>query len=306
MTQALRALVGGAMSAARAPGVLLLLVVASLVAVMPFALVLGERMQSVLAHQPPIDLRDQEIDPEWWMEYRAQARGLEATFTPAIIGFAAPLDNLSAVLDASPRPWILVVPVLLYVAVWAFAWGGVIDRFDVQRGSFTRFLAAGRRHFLRMLVVTLAAALMVGILYATVHALLFGPVFNAMAASLSSERDTFLARVGLYLVFGTCLAVVSLLADYTRIHLVVAQPQSVAAAFAVSRQLMRSRLAAVIWLCIFNVLLFAAVLAAYGLIDRRLGGWRAVIVGQGYIVARLALRMVTTGSQLRLSQFLRS
>jgi hypothetical protein len=43
-------------------------------------------------------------------------------------------------------------------------------------------------------------------------------------------------------------------------------------------------------------------LVVYGVADRRVGGWRAVIVGQAYIVARLAIRLVAAASELRLQQ----
>lgn len=300
MTHAFQALARGIRAALHAPVVLLALVAATVAAAVPFGLMVGQRVQSALAHQPPIDLAAQEIDAEWWTEYRVHAQGLESTFTPTIIGFAAPLDNLSALLDRSPRPMILAFPVLLYTAVWAFLWGGVIDRFVEQRGSLRRLAAAGARHFVRMLAITIAALAIVILLYATVHALLFGAIYNGIASSLASDRNAFFLRVALYLVFGALLAGVSLLADYTRIHVVLSPAQPVRAAFAAAREFMRTRRAAVISLYLLNGLLFASLLIAYGLADRRFGGWRAVVLGQAFIVGRLALRMVVAASEVSL------
>jgi hypothetical protein len=283
----------------RAPAVLALVCVATLAAAMPFAVIVGRDVQRALSNQPPIALASEEIDADWWMEYRAHATGLEATFTPAIIGFAAPLDNLSALLDREARPALLVLPVLLYLAIWAFLWGGIIDRFRRDEGSLRLFLGAARRHFLQMLIVSLLAAAVTIVLYVTVHAALFGPVFAALSGGVSSERDAFLVRVALYAVFGSLLAVVSLVADYTRITIVTQQrPLRDAAAGAVA--FLRASKAAVISLWLLSGLLFVSLLTLYGLADRRLGGWRLVLVGQAYIVGRLAIRMANTASQVRL------
>jgi hypothetical protein len=56
----------------------------------------------------------------------------------------------------------------------------------------------------------------------------------------------------------------------------------------------------VISLWLLSGLLFVSLLTLYGLADRRLGGWRLVLVGQAYIVGRLAIRMANTASQVRL------
>src|SRR5215218_5488053 len=39
------------------------------------------------------------VNYDWWQEFTAQTSGVSATFVPAIIGFAATLDNISSVLD---------------------------------------------------------------------------------------------------------------------------------------------------------------------------------------------------------------
>jgi hypothetical protein len=51
-------------------------------------------------------------------------------------------------------------------------------------------------------------------------------------------------------------------------------------------------------------LLFAAMLAAYGFAEvsggSRLGGWRAVAIGQAYVIGRLTLRLVLAASEVHL------
>ena len=83
------------------------------------------------------------------MEFRAHARGLAATFTPAVIGFAATLDGLSGVLDGRGLPVAILGPFVLSVVAWAFLWGGVLQRFQQRRSiGVAGFLRAGRAHAL--------------------------------------------------------------------------------------------------------------------------------------------------------------
>ena len=81
----------------------------------------------------PINLGSSEIDVDWWNQFRSHATGLAATFTPTVIGGAAPLDNLSPVLDGTPRPAILMLPAAVGVVMWALLWGVALRRFAVGR-----------------------------------------------------------------------------------------------------------------------------------------------------------------------------
>ena len=306
MNAVVRAFVAGLWAVVCAPGVLLAVLFATLLTVTPFGVVLGREIQSALAHQPPIDLAAQEIDAEWWLEYRRHARGLAATFTPAILGFAAPLENISALLDGVARPWVLALPVVLYATVWAFLWGVLLQRFHArQRLHLSGACAAGVRHFVPFVTISILAGVVVLALYATVHAWLFGPVFDAIAARAGGEPAAFAGRVVLYLTFGALLAAVSLAADYTRVAMVVHDTRSVWDGFAQAGGFMRTHPAAVAVLFVLTAGTFVAALAAYGIADLRFGGWRAVLLAQAFIVVRLALRLVTAASQVELYKRLR-
>jgi hypothetical protein len=90
----LRALLLGITDVLRAPWLLIAVAAITLLTAAPFAGVLDSRLQQSLSVQPQVSLDETEIDPEWWMEFREHARGLEATFTPAVLGFAATLDGI--------------------------------------------------------------------------------------------------------------------------------------------------------------------------------------------------------------------
>ena len=301
MRTAFRAFGSGLGAVARAPGMLILVFVATLLTVLPFGVMLGQEIASALAHQPPIDLAAQEIDAEWWLEYRRHATGLASTFTPAVLGFAAPLENLSALLDGTARPWALAVPVVVYGVVWAFLWGVVLQRFHHRRRfGFADVFAAGARHFLPFVTISVAAGALVLVLFRTVHPLLFGPIYDAITTRADSEPVAFAGRVGLYLVFGALLAVVSLVADYTRVALVVRNTRSISDGFVSSAYFLRAHPAAIVTLLLLSGVVFAAAFVLYGVADLRFGGWRAVLLGQAFIVGRLGLRLVSAASQVSL------
>lgn len=298
---AIRAFVAGLWQVLRAPHLVVLVAAVTLATMVPFALTLGDRLREALSQQPPIDLDAEEIDAEWWLEYRARAQGLEATFTPAIIGFAAPLDNLSALADGAPRAWALLGPLALYAVVWAFLAGGLLRRFDDGRPIGARtFARAGLTYLPSFVAVSLAAALAAGLLYLTVHAVLFGPVYDFGAARAGSERNVFFFRVVLYLVFGAMLAAVSVLADYVRVSCVRVTQGTLDGAWRDALAFVRAHPIAVIALYLMTAALFVLLLVLYSLADRRFGGWRGVVLGQAYIFARLGIRLTSMASQLQL------
>lgn len=294
---AFRAVVSGLGQVLRAPFTLAAVLALTATTVAPFGLVMGSRLQAALNDQPPVMLGSEEIDADWWLEFRRHARGLDATFTPAIIGFAAPLSNVSAVLDGRPQGWIMAAPIAVAVATWAFIWGWTIERFRTGGSrSASALMRAGFRTWARFVAISATAAIAQLVLYFTIHPLLFGPVFSALTGSMARERDAFLVRVLLYGIFGAFLAAVSMIADYSRIA--AAFGRTPGAAFV--RRWWPS--AAALFVILTAVL--GAVLLAYGVGEAyggsRVAGWRGVAIGQGFIIFRLALRLVAIASEVRL------
>ena len=301
MISAIRSFVFGLWAVARAPLVVAFVCLMTLLAVLPFAVVVGSELQTALGHQPPIDLAAEEIDAEWWLEYRRHATGLLSTFTPAIIGFAAPLENLSALMDRTPRPWALALPVVIYAVLWSFMWGGILHRFNHGGAVGVRHaLTAALHHFPRFIVISAVAGVVTLGLFWTVHRALFGPLYDWIAARAETEPAAFAGRVALYVVFGSIVAAVSVVADYTRVALVAHAGRSLRDGVVVATRFVRSHAVSVVALFLLSAALFAAALAAYGVADLRFGGWRGVLLGQGFVVARIALRLASAASQVDL------
>ena len=66
---------------------------------------------------------------------RPGVAGSASTFKPTIIGFGAVLDNLSAFLDDTPRPIVIVGAAAVYIVLWIFVAGGIIDRYARDRAD---------------------------------------------------------------------------------------------------------------------------------------------------------------------------
>lgn len=301
----LRAFVQGLSAVLRAPLLIVAVSVATMLVALPFAIVLGSRVQASLASQPPVALAETEIDPEWWQEYRAQARGLEATFTPAIVGFAAALDGISAVLDGRQPPLAVVGPVALSILAWAFLWGGILSRYHAGQARGVRaFTAAGLRHLPRFIAIAVIAAVVIVSLYLTLHAVLFGPIHQFLVSRTATELGRFLVRVVLYIAFFAPVALVGLVADYARVASVTGAAESLGQSWRAGVTFVRANAGPTITVYLLIGALFVAATVAYGTLEiyggSQVGGWRAIAIGQAYIVMRLVLRLTSAAAGLRL------
>ena len=299
------ALLQGVLDVLKAPLMLVAIAIVTVLIALPFAAVLHQQLQASLSVQPQVSLAETEIDPEWWMQFREQARGLAATFTPAVLGFAATLDGVSGVLDGRGLPMAILGPFVLSVVAWAFLWGGVLQRFHQRRAiGVGGFLRAGRIHVLRFTAIAAIAAIVNLILYLTVHRILFGPVHGALVGLTSTERDAFFVRLGLYVMFFALVAIVSLIADYARVAAIAGRDHSLAGLVRSSIGFIRACFATVATLYVLTGAIFILVTVAYGALEiyggSQVGGWRAIAIGQAYVLVRLAIRLTFAASELRL------
>jgi hypothetical protein len=292
---AVKAVLTGLSLVLRAPTLIVLAVVLTMLSAVPFALMLRSALTVAVAQQPPIDLGSGEIDADWWSEFRAHADGLAATFTPTVIGSAAPIDNLSSLLDGTRRPWVLVVPAAVALVLWAGLWGVALRRFHHgARLPLGTMLSAGFAQLVPFVMIALVAAAAQLVLYVTLHPLLFGPLYGALTSGLDSEPAAFAIRVVLYLVFGAAIATVSLSAAYSRVIRTVAPAHGLGATISAAISFMRANAGAVAGVYLIPGIVFAVMLAGYSIVDlyggARVGGWRGVALGQAFIVGRSITR----------------
>lgn len=243
-------------------------------------------------------------DPDWLDEVSSEGRGLLPLLSPAIFGVAAPLSNLSAIVDATGWPLPVLGVVAVYWLTWMAIWGGVIARLASRRSPGPRALFdAARRSAPRVLALGVAGLAAYFILFLVLRAPLMGPLYNALASG-AQERTAVGWWAALAAVFVVALASLAQVLDFARLS-VVLDGLDVRPALARGLADVRRHLWSVVGLVVLTTVLFAALLAAYGAVEFIPGGSiptlpRLIAIGQAYIVARLVLRLTLTAAQIRL------
>jgi hypothetical protein len=290
-----------------APAVLLGAWLVTMIASLPFMLLMRGLLLEHLGASLAADTAASGINYDWMQEFAAQASGVGRTFRPAVIGFAAVLDNLSAFIDNS-RPASLVAIALMYSGLWLFLAGGVINRFARDRATHSHgFFMASGVFFLRFLRLGLLMAAVYGALFRGLHLLMFDKLYPRLTHEVTVERTAFLIRVGLYLVFGFVLMLCNLVFDFAKIRAVVEDRRSMIGATAAAIRFLWRHGPAAIGLFMANGALFLVVLGAYAVVAPGVGGtgwvmWIGLLIGQLYILARLWVKLAFWASETSLFQ----
>ena len=243
---------------------------------------------------------------DWLAEVTTGHGGLVGSLAPIVVGVAAPLDNLDRLLGGRRPPLFAIALSAISMMVWAWLWGGVISRYS---GAGRPFFTSCGRFFAPILKVSAAAVLAAIALYLTVQPLLFDVAWPALTAG-ASERVAFFWRVALAVPFIAMLTLTTLVADYARISLVLNDERSMAGAIADSITVIRANPYAVLMLVIAAAVLLAGLLVTYGAFEFIPGGsvptlGRVILIGQGFIVTRIVLRLVNAAAQVALFQRIR-
>ena len=298
------AFLDGLMRVKRAPWLVIGLWLSTLLLALPLSLalhaMLGEHLGSSMAAQAVAE----GLSFDWWNEFLAQTTGVGKTFVPAILGFAAILQNMSGVADASGPPspvvWVVVAQLLLST----FLLGGLLDRLARDRaiGAGAFFAACGVYvfRFLRLSVVSIAVY---AFLFITVHGWLFDRLYPRLITELTVERTAFFYRLGLYAVFGALVLFTNLVFDYAKVRAVVEDRRSMIGALSAGFRFVRRNPGATVGLYAVNSLAFVAVLFAYYLVaPGAAADARAFAIGQVFIVFRVIVRLQFAASQTALFQ----
>jgi hypothetical protein len=303
-----RAFLDGLKRTVSAPAVFVGVFMVTFLMALPLALTLRGMLQAHLGSSLAADRLVEGFHYDWFEEFAAQAAGLGTTFTPSIIGFAATLDNLDGVLDGPSAITPVAGVLAVYVIVWTFLAGGIIDRFARQRPTRAHgFFAASGVFFLRFLRLAAFAGAAYWLLYGVVHELLFEDLYTLATRDLAVERTAFLWRVALYAVFGALLVLVNVIVDYAKIRAVVEDRRSMLFALVASARFLAHHPGRALGLYGLNAALFTAVAGAWFLIAPGARGagvamWAGVVLAQLYIGARLFLKLHFLASQTALFQ----
>jgi hypothetical protein len=274
---------------------------------LPLALVMRGMIAEHLGRSLTADAVAAGVDSDWMQEFAEHASGVGVTLRPTIIGFGAVLDNLSAFIDDAPRPLVVSGIASVYIGLWLFVAGGVIDRYARDRATrASGFFAACGTFFFRFLRLGIIMLAVYGFLFGFVHRWLFGALWERLTHDLTVERTAFLIRVVLYLVFGVMLAACNLVFDYTKVRAVVEDRRSMLGALSAALRFVSDHFGAAAALYLTDFGLFAAAVLAYGLLapgaGRGMGVWLVFALGQIYVLARLWVKLVFWASEIALFQ----
>ena len=87
-------------------------------------------------------------DFDWLDETASKSGGLVSTLAPVVIGVAAPLSNLSSLVDGHPPPLSILMISAIYFVVWIVAWGGIVQGLSGPRVGLRACITASRRSWL--------------------------------------------------------------------------------------------------------------------------------------------------------------
>lgn len=274
----------------------------------PLAITLRGMLATHLGNSLAAETAATGVNYDWWQEFAAQATGVGTTFSPNIIGFAAVLDNVSRVLDARSLVTPVATSLAFYLAGWVFVSGGILDRYARQRpvGAHGFFSASGV-YFFRFLRLAGIAGLVYWWLFGYVHPWLFSEQFVKLTTGMSVERNAFFVRALFYVLFGSLLVATGVVVDYAKVRIVVEDRRSAVGALSASLRFIRHHGRQVMSLYALNTLTFLAVLTVWALLapaaaNAGLPMWTGFIMGQLFIVARLALKLQFIASQTALFQ----
>jgi hypothetical protein len=241
-------------------------------------------------------------------EFADQATGLGTTLRPTILGFGAVLDNLSAFLDNTTRPVVIVGAAGTYILLWLFVAGGIIDRYARDRATGVHgFFSASGVFFFRFLRLGLVMLAVYGLLFGYLHPWLFDRVYPRLTREVNLEPTAFFIRAGLYLIFGLALGACNLVFDYAKVRAVVEDRRSALGALTSGLRFVRQNAGAAVALYLADMGLFAIALAAYAAVAPGAGGigwtmWIGFAIAQLYILARLCVKLVFWASETALFQ----
>jgi hypothetical protein len=298
----------GARRVQRAPAILIGVWALTLAVSLPLALALRGMLAQHLGASLAADSAATGVNYDWMQEFSDQASGLGTTFKPTIIGFGAVLDNLSGFLDNTSRPIVIVGAAVVYIVLWLFVAGGIIDRYARDRATRANgFFSASGEFFFRFLRLAVAQWIVYAILFGALHPWLFDTLYPRLTREMTVERTAFLLRVGFYLVFGVLVAAGTMLFDYAKVRAVVEDRRSMLGAIRGAAGFISRNPGAAIALFLINFAVFVIVLAMYAAVapGARSAGltmWLGVAMGQIYVLARLWIKLTFWASETALFQ----
>jgi hypothetical protein len=288
----------------RAPALVVGMWLSTLALALGPALVLHSQIEEHLGASLMAETAAIGVNFDWWNEFLAQASGVGQTFVPAILGFAAVLDNLSRLADQRALPPVLWVVVSVQLALSLFLSGGLLDRLARDRavgaGAFFSACGVWTGRFLRLALI---AGPVYVFLFLHVHHWLFDDLYDRWTHDIAVERQAFAIRLACYVAFTVMVCAVNVVVDYAKIRAVVEDRRSMIGALAAGWRFVVRHPGQTALLYALNLGLACLVAVLYLLLAPGAAApLSAFFVGQIYIVLRVIVRLQFMASQTALFQ----
>jgi hypothetical protein len=302
----------------KAPAILFGAWAITLVVSLPLAAAMKELLQDHLGGSLAAETAASGTNFNWMEEFIEQSRGLGATFRPAVVGFAAVVDNVSGFVDGDyfaagdegrRHTSVLVGAAAFYVLLWIFLAGGALDRYARDRVTYAYgFFAASGVFFFRFLRLAILMGIVYVFMFGSLHPWVFETLYPRLTHEISVERTAAFIRFVLYVLFGGALIGCNIVFDYAKVRAVVEDRRSMLGATTAGLRFVLQNLTAVLGLYLLNVVLFLVALGAYAVVAPGAGGtgwsmWLGVFVGQLFIVARVWVKLTFWASETALFQW---
>jgi hypothetical protein len=288
-----------------APLVVAAMLVVTMLASAPLALVLQRDLSADLGSSLEADRAATSWDEDWASGFAARHPGLGETFTHEILGFGGTLALLDRFLENERLDPLVLTVVVAYAFLWIFLSGGILDRFARARPVRTSaFFAASGVHVWRFLRLALIVGPIYWVLFRLLQPWLLETVYDRWTSNSEAEALVLTKRVALYAIFLVPVLATSLVADMAKVRIVVEDRLSAIGALSSAVRFVRRRLRRMAALYGLN-LIAAIVLARLWLQVAPAAtapNWQAVALGELYVLGRLWAKLAFMASEVAFFQ----
>jgi len=254
------------------------------------------------------------FDYLWWEEYRDEARGLETTFTPSIIGKGAILNNLEGLIQLRvfDLPPVVLIFGILYIILHTFLAGGILSIFRKGEFKFSMkaFFKGAGSHFFRFFLLMLFSGVFFLIIGQGVK-MGFDSILESVQDSAFSEITPFYLGLVFSAVLFFLFLFVQMVFDYGRIKIILEDSpnvlESTAGAFGFVFRHLGSTLGLFYLLFLVQILFTLFYILIQGIIPQSsfLGVALAFLFQQIFIFGLIGIRCWLYSSQMELYRYLK-
>jgi hypothetical protein len=295
------------------PQLILLVYVVNILVAIPLALTLFDSLQDSFGDSQVTERMSQGFDYLWWEEFRDDSEGLEATFSPALLGKGAVLSSLENLIRwkfLSFPPWLLL-SACFYLVMRTLLAGGILHTYSMKGDGHSgqELLKGAAAHAPQFAGILLCGWLSWLVILAPLSRGLNSWVSHT-ARNSYSEITPFTLNLLVSAVIFALFFLIQMVLDYTRISVVIQKRRSLWHAFRAGIGLVARHPLSTIALLGMMLLVQAVATAAYLLLralipqDGPLGVAAAFVLLQAFIFTLAWIRCWQYSSQMHLFRYL--